>query len=68
MRVHRSKEAQKAYERLKIEAIFNIPYSPQFNGIESVFSMLKEHYKRALMEKILSQIRFKAPTLIKEAI
>ena len=27
--------------------IFNKPYSPDFNPIESVFSVVKNHYKRA---------------------
>ena len=36
--VHKSTEVKEAYLRLKITPIFNIPYSPQFNGIESYFS------------------------------
>jgi transposase len=59
MRVHRSKIAHEAYARLKIVPIFNIPYSPQFNGIESVFSIMKEKYKRAMMEKIVHGEKFR---------
>jgi len=49
MRVHRSKLASKKYEVLKITPIFNVPYSPQFNGIEAVFSMVKASYKKSLL-------------------
>jgi len=59
MRVHRSKLAQEAYSRLDILPIFNIPYCPQYNGIESVFSILKEKYKRAMMAKIVQGDKFK---------
>ncbi len=68
MRVHRSKLAQEAFTRLNILPIFNIPYCPQYNGIESVFSVLKEKYKRAMMEKIVKGERFRPQELIKSAI
>jgi len=35
-----------AYKRLNINAIFNMPYSPDFNGIESYFSLVKAEYKK----------------------
>ena len=53
MRVHRSKKTGEAYKRLGIIPIFNIPYSPQFNGIEGVFNMIKASYKRYLLRAIL---------------
>jgi DDE superfamily endonuclease len=46
MRVHRSKIAMETMSKLGIEAVYNVPYSPQFNGIEAVFSMAKACYKR----------------------
>ena len=39
----------KKYEELNIIPIFNVPYCPQFNGIESVFSMIKATYKKSLL-------------------
>jgi transposase len=39
--VHKTAEVRAAFERLNITAIFNIPYSPDFNGIESYFSLVK---------------------------
>ena len=36
--VHKTKEAKRLFEELNITEIFNVPYCPQFNGIESYFS------------------------------
>jgi transposase len=47
--VHRSTYMMKLYDKLKIKAIFNLPYSPQYNGIESYFSCLKHYYKNLLL-------------------
>jgi transposase len=41
MTVHHSRLALQKYQELGITPIFNVPYSPQFNGIESVFSMVR---------------------------
>ncbi len=47
--VHKTKDVQEAYERLNIIPIFNIPYSPDFNGIESYFSLVKAEYKKLVL-------------------
>lgn len=44
MRAHHSGVVKEAMSRLSVLPIFNVPYSPQFNGIESVFSMVKATY------------------------
>ena len=36
--VHKTKDAKLLFEELNITEIFNVPYCPQFNGIESYFS------------------------------
>ena len=36
--VHKTKDAKLLFESLNITEIFNVPYCPQFNGIESYFS------------------------------
>lgn len=43
--VHKTKAVKKKLEDLKIIPIYNIPYSPDFNGIESYFSLVKGEYK-----------------------
>ena len=44
--VHKTKDAKLLFESLNITEIFNVPYCPQFNGIESYFSELKGNYKK----------------------
>ena len=36
--VQKTKEVKLLFEKLNITEIFNVPYCPQFNGIESYFS------------------------------
>lgn len=68
MTVHRSRLAWEKYKALNIEPIFNVPYSPQFNGIESVFSMVKADYKRRLLRQILDRDTQRRMTLISQVI
>ena len=39
--VHKTNDAKHLFENLNITENFNVPYCPQFNGIESYFSQLK---------------------------
>ena len=48
--VHKTKEAKLLFEALNITEIFNVPYCPQFNGIESYFSQIKATYKKLFLE------------------
>jgi hypothetical protein len=41
LQVHKTKEVAEACTERKIQQIFNVPYSPDFNGIESYFSLVK---------------------------
>jgi transposase len=66
--VHKTKEVMETYERLNIKPIFNVPYSPQFNGIESYFSLLKGEYKKRLMQKSLNDNKLKIVDIIKTSI
>ena len=44
--VHRSLEVRNRLDELSIAYVYSPPYSPDFNGIESVFSILKNKLKR----------------------
>ena len=66
--VHKTKEVMETYERLNIKPIFNVPYYPQFNGIESYFSLLKGEYKKRLMQKLLKGNKLNTVDLIKTSI
>ena len=39
--IHKTKEAKLLIERLNVTNIFNVPYYPQINGIESYFAQVK---------------------------
>ena len=46
LRVHMRKDVLKLYDDLDIYPIFSPPYSPMYNPIEFVFSMLKHKVKK----------------------
>jgi len=56
------------FEKLNITEIFNVPYCPQFNGIESYFSQVKATYKKHLLKYVMKDIHIDTSTLIKESI
>lgn len=49
LQVHKTKEVVDVCKELKVETIFNVPYSPDFNGIESYFSLVKGAYKKKIL-------------------
>ena len=49
LQVHKTKEVSDACEQHKAKLIFNLPYSPDFNGIESYFSLVKGYYKKRIL-------------------
>jgi transposase len=46
LNVHRTKKVRSLCKELDIPLIFNLPYSPEYNPIETYFSLLKNLYKR----------------------
>jgi len=44
--VHRSKHIRERLDELSIAYVYSPPYSPDFNGIENVFSIFKNKIKR----------------------
>ena len=44
--VHHSRLVQAHMKELDITPIFNVPYSPEYNPIEVVFSLLKRTFKQ----------------------
>ena len=57
LQVHKTKEILETCKRLKVRPIFNVPYSPDFNGIETYFSLLKGEYKKLILERIIKGIK-----------
>ena len=50
---HRSHEVSDRLNELSIPCIFSPPYSPDFNGIESLFSIYKNKLKRRRLNAIV---------------
>ena len=67
LRVHTTLRVKAAYERLKITPIFNVPYQPDFNPIEAVFSQVKNTFKRRKVNKLLNERHVSVRALIKES-
>jgi hypothetical protein len=53
LQVHKAEAVSKVYAELDMVVIYNVPYSPQFNGIESYFSLLKGEYKKLLLKYLV---------------
>ena len=66
--VHKTKDAKHLFEKLNITEIFNVPYCPQFNGIESYFSQLKATYKKLLLKCVINDAPYDTIGLIKQSI
>ena len=56
-RVHHSKKVAEFIKANKIEFIFNVPYGPEFNPIERVWSKIKLAFKKVRMDTILEHKR-----------
>ena len=68
LQVHKTKEVLETCKRLKARPIFNVPYSPDFNGIETYFSLLKGEYKKLILEKIIKGIKVESQSMIMQSI
>ena len=43
---------------LKMEFIYNVPYSPEYNAIELPFSQVKKHFKELKLESLANCRKF----------
>jgi transposase len=68
LQVHKTKEVLDTCKRLKARPIFNVPYSPDFNGIETYFSLLKGEYKKLILERLIKGVRVDSQSLIVQSI
>ena len=66
--VHKTNLSKEMFKELNVIPIFNIPYSPQFNGIETYFSLLKNEYKNLLLQRVMAEKPVDAVSLINKAI
>ena len=68
LQVHKTKEVLDTCKRLKMRPIFNVPYSPDFNGIETYFSLLKGEYKKLILERLIKGIKVDSSSMIVQSI
>jgi len=64
--VHRSNDVKGRMDELSIGYIYSPPYSPDYNPIESVFSMFKRELKVRRLKAIIEGRHFKTKENIKE--
>ena len=68
LQVHKTKEVLETCKRLKARPIFNVPYSPAFNGIETYFSLLKGEYKKLILERLIKGAKVDSQSLIVQSV
>ena len=68
LQVHKTKEVLDRCKLLKVRPIFNVPYSPDFNGIETYFSLLKGEYKKLILERLIKGIKVDSSSMIEQSI
>ena len=64
--VHMSLKVQKKMNELGIRYVYNSAYSPNFNPIENVFSIVKKHIKTERLRKFILNKEEDLPKIIKE--
>ena len=65
--VHKTTLVKRVCEKLKIVPIFNVPYQPDLNPIESCFSQVKRYYGNQRLQRIVNNLPFERNQVIKEA-
>ena len=63
--VHKTRPAKLLFEELNITENFNVPYCPQFNGIESYFAQVKATYKKLLLQHVIKEVHVDTMDLIR---
>ena len=52
--IHRAKATVAHAESLDFRIVWNVPYHPEFNGIEYVWSIAKSNFKKIQLQRMLS--------------
>ena len=67
LNIHKTQDNKRLYEELNIEVIWNVPYSPEYNPIENVFSVVKAYYKKKRLNLIVNDKPVVERALIRES-
>ena len=65
--VHTSKATARVLKEQRFAWVFNPPYSPFANPIEEVFSVVKQHFKKARLNKIMNDTNVTNEVMIERA-
>ena len=65
--VHRSNKIKELMKDLDIKYVWGIPYSPDYQPIESVFSMVKNNYRKESIYHIINNIPINFRKLIRSS-
>ena len=68
MSVHKSNDVKEKMISLKIEALYNVPYMPDFNPCECCFSKVKNFYRRTKLNKLINGEQVNVSELITESV
>lgn len=66
--VHKSRDTQSVYKDLGLETIYCVPYSPQYNGIESYWFLIKQEFKKMILVKMMNDEAIDVLELIRTSI
>ena len=64
LRVHHTLDVKDLCKEYGIPLIFNLAYSPEYNPIETYFSLLKNLFKRAKLNCIANDIKLDVEDII----
>ena len=65
---HRSEKSKVEMARLGFRCIFNVPYSPEYNPIEFVFSKVKQRFRVLRARKMAGVIQDGHEAMVRQAI
>jgi transposase len=68
LQVHKTQAVAEACKELRAQRIFNVPYSPDFNGIEAYFSLVKAEHKKLVLQRLLQGLKVESPALIRQSV
>ena len=65
---HRSQKSKVEGAKLGFRFIFNVPYSPEYNPIEYVFSKIKQRFKVLRAQKLAGLIQDSHKAMVRTAV
>jgi transposase len=66
--VHRSKISKKFLDENGIKVIYNVPYSPSFNGIELFWNLVKQKYRKEMLIYLYKNMKVQTKKLVKTSL